>query len=540
MPGTGKKSLYLLCTGFLLCGVLRVLLFRADFCSDLSQILCGVTALAWRISVRKRVTDRHLTRLLTSAVSFLMLFLVLQIARYSLLSFEATGSMTAKRLLWYAFYTPMTAVSVICYFIALRVHRPEDERLPAWQLWFPAAGFLLAAGVLTNDLHFCFKSFPDGILMDTGNEKSGWLYYAISAFICGMFLAALVILLKKSRRCRGQPFRWIPVLPMLAGLLYFLLYPLQIGPRLFGTRIWSWGEFLVFCLVIALETCIQTGLIPANTDYERLFPLAELSAAIVDSRGRLQYASGPAAWPFPERASLQIRRSPVPGGIVVWAVDVADLIRLNRETEETAQKLEARNAYLAEEARVKEERTEIETRNAIYDRITKVIEPQMQRIRDLTDRQDLSFDEKIRRITVIGTYIKRRSNMELLAAGGMLPAEELAMALLESTDSMRICGINAVSTARGQGDLPAEMVIAAYEQAENIAEDCLDTLSDFMVSIVLEGTKLTQRIMVTAENLNIPTMPEQPCGSCRQSMSAAKDRRDVLLSFIYTPGGEPA
>ena len=83
-------------------------------------------------------------------------------------------------------------------------------------------------------------------------------------------------------------------------------------------------------------------------------------------------------------------------------------------------------------------------------------------------------------------------------------------------------------------------MIAAYEQAENIAEDCLDTLSDFMVSIVLEGTKLTQRIMVTAENLNIPTMPEQPCGSCRQSMSAAKDGRDVLLSFIYTPGGEPA
>lgn len=46
----------------------------------------------------------------------------------------------------------------------------------------------------------------------------------------------------------------------------------------------------------------------------------------------------------------------------------------------TAQQIETRNAYIAEETRIKQERTEVKTRNRLYERVSSLVKPQLEQI----------------------------------------------------------------------------------------------------------------------------------------------------------------
>ncbi len=534
MPESGKRNLSWMCFGWLLCGALHLLLYSVDFFNGFAQFCCGVYTILWGISIHKRVTDRRLRLLLMGIAGCLMLYLTLQVLRYNLIRFFPV----ADRYLWYAFYVPMTAMPVLCCFVALYVNRPQEEKHSPWHGLLAAAGALLALGVLTNDLHFFFKSFPEGISSDA-SARSGWLYYGISIYTYGIYIFSFLLLLHKSRAYRGQCFRWLPMVPLAVGILYFLLFPLDIGHQLFGKRVWNIGEMLVFCITAALEACIQAGMIPANTDYDKLFPLADLSAVIVDGQGQLRYASGVDAYPFQEEKGIQIMRQPISGGQIAWQVNLSPLLELNDALAETAQMLEARNAYLAEEARIQAEKTELETRNAIYDRITRLVRPQLDKINALLDQMDIPLEKKMRPITLMSTYIKRRSNMEFLEKDGFLPLDELHMAILESTESLRLCGIQAVCVSQARGDFPASIVMAAYEQIESVIEDCFDTLTGLVISLDMEKGRLSVRMLLTAEALTLPT--PQPIYTGKDfvpSMTVTKDGQDVILLFTYQAGGE--
>ncbi len=537
MLESGKRNLYWICFGWLLCGALHLLLYGVDYATGIVQFGCGVLTLLWGISIHKRVTDRRLRRLLMSIAACLLMYLALQVIRYDFVVFFPV----ADRYLWYAFYVPMTAMPALCYFIAWYVHRPQEAKLSPWHGVLAAAGAVLMLGVLTNDLHYFFKAAPDGIIAESGSVRSGWLYYGISAYIFGTYIFSFLLLLHKSRAYKGRRFRWLPFVPIAAGILYFLLYPLGIDQRLLGMRIWNIGEMLVFCMMAALEACIQLGMIPANTDYDKLFSLADLSAVIVDQQGQVQYASGVDAALFQEEKGVRIMRQSISGGQIVWRTDLSPLTELNQALAETGHMLEARNAYLAEETRIKGEKTELETRNAIYDRITRIMRPQLKRINALLDRGDIPFDQKMRPITLMSTYIKRRSNMELLEKDGLLPVNELYMALLEGTEALRLCGIQAACVSQAQGRFPASVITAAYEQIESVIEDCFETLSGLVVSLETEEGRLSVRMLLTAEALTLPTPQPVAAGNgFIPSMTVTKDGQDVILLFTYPTGGEAA
>lgn len=238
-----KRNIVLFSAAFFLCGVLRVLFYQTDFAFCFSQIFCCVLTLFWAITVRKRVTDDRLRSLMLWIAVSLLLHFVLQILRYDVFD----NNITAQRYLWYAMYVPMTAQPLLCYFLAVYIHRPQDKPLPRSYYLFIVIGALLVLGFLTNDLHFLAKSFPTGVLDDNGQEKNGWLFYLINIFIYGLYALAFAIILKKNRRFVARKYRWVAALPFLIGATYFLLYPLDIGHRLFETRLWQMGEMLGFC-----------------------------------------------------------------------------------------------------------------------------------------------------------------------------------------------------------------------------------------------------------------------------------------------------
>ena len=529
-----KRNIVLYLAAFILCGVLHVLFYRVDFTFCFSQIFCCVLTILWAITIQKRITDERLRSLMLWIAASLLLHFVLQILRYDLFD----DSITAQRYLWYAMYIPLTAQPLLCYFLAVHIHRSKDKPLPRWYYLFIVIGVLLVLGFLTNDIHFWAKSFPTGVLNDNGQEKNGWLFYLINIFIYGLYALAFAIILKKNHRYVARKYRWIAAVPLLIGVTYFLLYPLDFGHRFFSTRIYQTGEMLGFCIIASLEVCIQTGMIPANRSYEKLFSAADLSAVILDSAGRPVYRTAGTQYPFTPSEDVKIVSHAIPGGSIEYLVDIKQVQGLNQQLADRTQQIETRNAYIAEETRIKQERTELKSRNRLYERISSLVKPQLEQIDALVNAPDGCGEKALARIAVLKAYIKRRSNMELLAAAGTLTVVELASAVEESLDYIRLCGANTAVSAIGTGSYLADMVIAAYENIEAIAEESLDTLSDMIVTIRSDGRRLIVRIMLKAENFSY-----EAGGAWRKrvgfsrSVNITKEDQDMIIVLTFTEGG---
>ena len=537
MLGIGKRNLCLICLCALLSGVLHMALYDVDFFDGFTQLYCAAFSLIWGISIQKRITDTRLRRFLLAIVFSLVLYVILQAAKYNLFP----ESIPMRRYLWYAFYLPFTMAPAFCYLTAVSVHRPPEERLPARVFLIPAACFLAGLIILTNDLHFLFRSFPDGVMIDNGSEKKGILSDPIYALVFLTYAAAIIIMLRKGRHIENRRLRWLPLVPLGMGIAYYLLYSLKIDSRLFGMRIWNIGEVLVFCLVGSLEACIQVGLIPANTVYGELFPLSGLSAVIRDTEGAVRFSSGPDPEPSSGNAWLQQMDHPIAGGSVEWTVDLSPLHELNQAIGDAAQQLEARNAYLADEAKVKEEKSALETRNRIYEHIMHAVQPQLDSIHELLEQKEPPFDSRLRQIVPRCTYIKRRSNMELLAEkDGTLPLEELSMAVLEMTETLKLCGVNAISVSGAHGDLPAPVVVDALLQIQRIIEAFMNVLSDLM--IVLNTTAdpegLSVRVMLSTHDwYTMPEFAPWSDGGFSREVSVSGESTDLILQLAYGKGG---
>ena len=535
--GSSVRVVALFAALFLLGGLLHVLLYGVPFTNVFTQLYCGAMVALWAMSVQRRVKDARLRRWLLMTAGFLLLYNLLQIVRYRLCGVDPDFS----RVLWYAFYIPMIAAPLLCFLTALCVRRPDQTPLPRWCAPLVAFGVLLAVGVLTNDVHFFAFRFPTGVLDDNGDERRNWLYVVCCAWIGLLMLLTLIV---TARKCRGTVrvrLRLLTAAPMLGMGLLLGLSIMGIRPRLKGVDLWRDGQIFCFGVLGFLESCIRIGLIPANKDYERLFALAELPAVIVNDAGEPVYQTASAQYPFPKDEDALEQEHAIGGGSIRWLTDIGTLQALNGSLEDTIQQINARNAYLAEENRIRQERAELETRNRLYDSVSRIVRPQLDQIAARIDGDGAKTDleAQLGQIAVLCAYVKRRSNMELLASDG-LTLDELAAAIRESLENLQLCGAATALRVAGQGDYPSGLIVAAYEHFEAIVEACVDTLSDLLVVLRAQADRLTLRMLIRADAIEYAAQPHPEDEGFARQLTVSNDNRDTVVTLTLVKGGEAA
>ena len=528
------RAVALIAAAFLLCGALHVALYGVFFTESITQLFCGAAVLVWALSVQRRVTDRRLRRMLLWTAAFMLLYNILQYVSYSL----SRDVLVFRRYLWYAYYIPMIVIPLCCFFTALSVYRPEEEPLPRVCVFLTVLAVLMALGFLTNDLHFSAFRFPSGVMDDKGEQRHSWLYILYCIWFGLLMAATLVIVSRKGSRGVGRALQALTAAPVLAMALLLLLGVLGIRPRVNGIDLWKDGQIFTFGVLGFLESCIGIGLIPANRDYERLFSLAELPAVILDEQEQPVYRTANARYPFPENADTRVQAHAIPGGSIRWTTDVGPLRMMNESLTEAIQQIEARNAYLAEENRTRQERAELETRSRLYDRVSHIVRPQLDSI-EARARAAEGFEAQLPRIAVLCAYVKRRSNMELMAAG-LLPLEELAAAIRESLENIRLGGADTALQAVGHGEYPAGMITAAYEHFEDILEASMDSLTGLLVTIRAEGDRLTLRMLMQADAIEYAARPHPEDAGFTRQLTVSTDNRDTLVTLTLAKGGVDA
>ena len=532
MSNTSKRNILLIGAALLLCGFLHVFLYGVDFFLEFSRLFCAAVTAAWGNSVLKRVTDRRQRSILLSIVSVFLLFLLLQTINYN----YAQGLPYLRRYAWYGYYFCMMAFSVLMYELALSFlsNRRKPRGFIRWVL--PVSGILLMIGVMSNDLHQLAFHFKGTEMLPESPKSYGLLFWLFFACFSALLLTAFITIIIRHRQIvRKNTFLALP--PVLLLGVFLVLNMFDLTPRLCGIKLWQLGEMFTFCMLAFLEICIAIRVIPANTDYEKLFALSDLPAVILDEGGTVRYSSSECRYPFPDNENTLVMRHRISGGSIVWAVDVEPLNVLNRELAETAQRIDARNAYLSEEAKIKKEKAEAESRNRIYDEITRIVRPQLAQIGAMLEESGRSFDEKLPAISVLCAYIKRRSNMELLASQGTLPFDELSLAIRESLSYVRTLGVNTAVNVSGAGIYPANMLIAAYERVESVLETSLEEITDLMIFTKEESGEISTRMMIRAGALTLPPMDNKRGDSYSESISVTKDDQDMILSFVFREGG---
>ena len=461
----------------------------------------------WCYSLWIRIVQTQARRYLLAISVLMVLWILLRSIKYSI---ENTD---VERWLWYFYYFPMLFIPMLSVFVSRSLGKGEDFRLPRWTKILYLPTLLLLLLVLTNDLHQQVFSFPSGVLSDRAYRyESGYFFVLGWEALCAGF--ALLSMVKNCRILRCRRIRWLPLVPLALSLAYAYAYVKKVH--------WVWvlaGDMTVSqCLIFAsiLECCIQCGLIQSNLGYDELFEATSLPVQITDPAFCSQYVSAAmqGALPQSELRQMQqdtvhlgddtlLKRHKLRRGWVFWKEDISALNQIRKELELTRDELRDTGDVLAAENAQRARWLKLTEENRLYDMMEAQTARQIAMLRDLLAelQRTEDSDRAIRllgQIIIIGTYIKRRSNLIFVGVQrGAISVQELRLCLNESSENISVYGADCKTIVKGEGQLTVEQATQIYDLFEAVVEMGLESLRALLTSIEV-GKQVEVTLCVSA------------------------------------------
>ena len=448
---------------------------------------------AWSYSLWNRIVQTQVRRYLLAISALMVLWILLRSIKFSI---ENTD---AERWLWYFYYFPMLFIPMLSVFVSLSLGKGEDFRLPRWTKILYLPTLLLLLLVLTNDLHQQVFSFQSGVLSDQEYRYEGGYFFVMGwEALCAGF--ALLSMVKNCRIPRSRRIRWLPLVPLALSLAYAYAYAKEVY--------WVWvlaGDMTVSqCLIFAsiFECCIQCGLIQSNLGYDELFEATSLPVQITDHAFHSKYVSVAMqrALPQSELRQMQqdtvhlgddtlLKRHKLRRGWVFWKEDISALNQIRKELELTRDELRDTGDVLTAENAQRARWLKLIEENRLYDMMEAQTARQIAMLRELlTELQKTEDSGRARhllgQVIIIGTYIKRRSNLIFVGEQrGAISVQELLLCLNESSENISVYGADCKAIVKGEGLLTVEQATQVYDLFEAVVEAELESLRALLISI---------------------------------------------------------
>ena len=462
---------------------------------------------AWCYTLWLRIVQVQVRRYLLAISALMVLWILLRSIKFSI------GNTDAERRLWYFYYFPMLFIPMLSVFVSQSLGKDEAFRLPRWTKLLYIPTLLLLLLVLTNDLHRQVFSFPSGVLSD-GEYRYEKGYYFVLGWeaLCAAF--SLVLMVRSCRVPHSRSIRWLPLVPFALSLAYAYAYVKKVY--------WVWvlaGDMTVSqCLIFAsiFECCIQCGLIQSNLGYDELFEATSLPVQITDHALCTKYASIAMQKPLPQselrhmqQDTVQLdddtllKRHRLRSGWVFWKEDISALNQIRKELELTRDELRDTGDVLAAENAQRARWLKLTEENRLYDMMEAQTARQIAMLRDLLAelQRTEDSDRAIRllgQIIIIGTYIKRRSNLIFVGVQrGAISVQELRLCLNESSENISVYGADCKTIVKGEGQLTVEQATQIYDLFEAVVEMGLESLRALLTSIEV-GKQVEVTLCVSA------------------------------------------
>lgn len=467
--------------------------------------------IGWGLSVRQRIISPGARRYLTAASGFMVLWFVVRSLKYYFVTHPVI-----VRYLWYLYYPALLLIPMLAVLAAISIGEKDDAPLPKKAAFLIVPALLLVLMVLTNDLHQFVFRFPENTSVWSDKDYNYGFGYII--IVGWMFVCALILLLtlfKKRRIADRRKLIVFPCIPILL-LLFYLIFYVVGAPWL---RIAFGDMTAVFCLMYAatLEAFIKCGFIRANTHYTELFHASTVAAQITDENYHVLLSSDKAKnidrevlrqtenAPVLLENGIRLSGAPIKIGRVVWTEDISPLLHILSELEDMKEELEETNQIEEEEQTLKKHEAHILEQDRLYNILQRDTAHQLSIMDEMISHVETSEDENEKRrvlyqMLVIGSYLKRRSNLAFLSEkSSMLDIHELELCIKESQISLESCGIVCSYRSYLTGKILSVHIISMYEFFEKIAESLLGFECNMNVYVGMENDAAYLKIVTDSE-----------------------------------------
>ena len=471
------------------CRILAMLDIGGAWMSYIRAALYLLLFALWGFSLDRRIIQTQALHCLRLTAALMLLWLILRTLKY-----EFVTDLTVARYIWYLYYLPMLFIPLLGVYIALSLGKSEEFRLTGRigaLAIIPAVLFLL---VITNDLHQQMFTFNSGV-PDNYGYSHGIFYFCSMGWMVACLIFFLVLLLKKSRVPCSKEKRLAPFVIGCATVLYGILYLLGLP----AVRWWFGDMNVMFCLLYAAiyESCIRCRMIQSNTGYVELFEATTLAACIADRAGNIVLRSRAADENMvcPKNGlqiirpdGIRISSAPISGGYAVWQDNVLPLTELRARLSENKAKIRNNKEKLQEAYLIQKKLNELTEKNRIYDELETKYGEQIARIGQLLKQcegaEPAEIQNLLKRIILLGTYIKRGANLYFLSLEyELLPQQELRLTIDEAVRVMTVCGTECSVVYHTTKPMLSAEVARLFDLLKTVEEATINELHSLFISV---------------------------------------------------------
>lgn len=505
--------------------------------------------ICWTVFIQKRFISDRMRTLLVTMASFLLLYILLRTVRYKYVS---VNTPMLSRFLWYLYYVPQIFAPLLSFIAAFSVGKADEEKIS--KRWFFAffAAAVLSVGILTNDFHELAFRFREGFYNWETDYSYGFLFYTVTVWIYFWLLASIVMLYHKCRISSIRHRVWLPFVWVPVGTFFVVMLALE---DVTGVRsLFRLPEIHCFILAAIWESCIKIGLVPSNIEYNDFFSHSSLDTQIADAGFNVIYRSENAE-PLSEKQMLLSIEKPVLirqntllcshevlGGNIFWIEDLTAVNRMNEQLREIGEHLAQESDLIKAENEMKKQKSRIEEQNRLYDGIAVLVRPYLDRI-NLLITDESRFHDNLKTAMVLNCYIKRRSNLILIADTiDTLSIQELYFSIKESCEYLEFCGVSShVSFPSRDFSVPKEEICFAFDFWQLWIDEGLGCLTAITADISIRDGGLS--LILCADGIN-STVSEEKYRKTLMKLggSVRIDREDetVFICLYFKKGGDTA
>lgn len=446
----------------------------------------------WGYSLDRRIIQTQALHCMRLTAALMLVWLVLRTLKY-----EVVTDITVARYIWYLYYLPMLFIPLFGVYIALSLGKSEEYRLTGRIVALAAIPAILFSLVITNDLHQQMFAFNSGIpgRPDNYSYHHRYLYFICLGWMVACMIFSLICLLKKSRIKNGGKK---PLMPFIIGcitILYGILYLTGMS----AVRWWFGDMNVMFCLLYAAiyESCIRCRMIQSNTGYVELFEATTLAAVIMDRSGNAVIRSRAADEDMicPQDGTQIIRpdgtrisSAPINGGYVVWKDNVRPLTELRAQLSENKAQIKNNKEKLQEAYLIQKKLHELTEKRRIYDKLDLMYGNQINRIGQLLKQcENTETDEVhniLKRILLLGTYIKRSANLYFLSLEHeLLSQQDIRLTVDEAVRVMNVCGTECSVVYYMTKPMHSEEATRLFNLLKTVVETAVDGLDSMFICL---------------------------------------------------------
>lgn len=537
----------------LLAGVIRMAAkqTKAFSYNSIIFVLFMAAAAIWIFQLQKRLLQTDVRRNLIGAVLLMIFWIAVRTIKYD---FLPPNHFTA-RYAWYLYYLPMLFIPLLMLLSVLGMGLPYNRTISPWWYTLFIPSTVIFFGVMTNDIHqmaFCFGKGLD--LWDSYPTTRGFVYYGAMVWIGLLFIAMLSVVFTRCAVPGRRKMIWIPLIPLVIGVIYTICVIFDADNLI--TKMLRAPE--VGCVVFAafMECLICVGLFPTNDNYGVFWNCSSIGAGIMDYKGVVRYKSQKSFSVTAEQVkkaeqepvflnegNIRLKSHAVHGGWGYWLRDISEINRLNDRLKEMSRVTAEENSVLEAENKIKAERLRVQEQNKLYDHIAQGVKKQIDILNGLLDcppEDEAVFEEMMKYACILNAYIKRHSNLVLLShTGEFIYSGELSCAFNESVEYIKLCGIKIKCFFDGEGDLPCNIAVTAYEVFEYVAEASVPQADNMLVYLKISKECLLMQMEVNAprEIISETVLNEKTAALCG-TIEVETEENTEYVTLILPFGGE--